>query len=91
MVENAVQALARIVLTTQMSWIKAEFRKRGWSRDDAHLAMQVHDELIVCCREDIAEEVLEIMQHYMAKPPHWASDLPLGSDGDIAKRYGCAK
>lgn len=91
MVENAVQALARIVLTTQMSWIKAEFRKRGWSRDDAHLAMQVHDELIVCCREDIAEEVLEIMQHYMAKPPHWASVLPLGSDGDIAKRYGCAK
>ena len=91
MVENAIQALARIVLTTQMSWIKAEFRKRGWSRDDAHLAMQVHDELIVCCREDIAEEVLEIMQHYMAKPPHWAADLPLGSDGDIAKRYGCAK
>lgn len=91
MVENAVQALARIVLTTQMGWIKAEFRKRGWSRDDAHLAMQVHDELIVCCGEDIAEEVLEIMQHYMAKPPHWASDLPLGSDGDIAKRYGCAK
>lgn len=91
MVENAVQALARIVLTTQMGWIKTEFRKRGWSRDDAHLAMQVHDELIVCCREDIAEEVLEIMQHYMAKPPHWASDLPLGSDGDIAKRYGCAK
>lgn len=91
MVENAIQALARIVLTTQMSWIKAEFRKRGWSRDDAHLAMQVHDELIVCCREDIAEEVLEIMQYYMAKPPHWASDLPLGSDGDIAQRYGCAK
>ena len=91
MVENAVQALARIVLTTQMGWIKAEFRKRGWSRDDAHLAMQVHDELIVCCREDIAEEALEIMQHYMAKPPHWASDLPLGSDGDIAKRYGCEK
>lgn len=91
MVENAIQALARIVLTTQMSWIKAEFRKRGWSREDAHLAMQVHDELIVCCREDIAEEVLEIMQHYMAKPPHWAADLPLGSDGDIAKRYGCAK
>ncbi|MBF1489875.1 MAG: hypothetical protein HXN77_05160 [Prevotella pallens] len=91
MVENAIQALARIVLTTQMGWIKAEFRKRGWSRDDAHLAMQVHDELIVCCREDIAEEVLELMQHYMAKPPHWAADLPLGSDGDIAKRYGCAK
>lgn len=91
MVENAVQALARIVLTTQMGWIKAEFRKRGWSRDDAHLAMQVHDELIVCCREDIAEEALEIMQHYMAKPPYWAADLPLGSDGDIAKRYGCAK
>lgn len=91
MVENAIQALARIVLTTQMGWIKSEFKRRGWTRDDAHLAMQVHDEVIVCCREDIAEEVLEIMQHFMAKPPHWASDLPLGSDGDIARRYGCAK
>lgn len=91
MVENCTQALARIILTTQMNWIKEEFKKRGWTREDAHLAMQVHDEVIVCCREDIAEEVLEIMQDCMSRSPDWAKGLPLGSDGDIAKRYGCAK
>lgn len=90
-VHNCIQGLARIVLTTQMTEIKKAFRKRGWGREDAHLAMQVHDEVIVCCREDIAEEVLAIMQDCMSTPPDWASDLPLGSDGDIAKRYGCAK
>lgn len=90
-VENFIQGLARIVLTDQMLQIRQKFVERGWSRDDAHLAMQVHDEVICCCREDIAEDVFEIMQYCMSKAPTWASGLPLGSDGDIARRYGCAK
>lgn len=90
-VENFVQGIARIVLTDQMLEIRSQFAKRGWGRDDAHLCMQVHDEVICCCKEEIAEEVFEIMQHCMAKAPKWAVGLPLGSDGDIAQRYGCAK
>lgn len=90
-VENFVQGIARIVLTDQMLEIRSQFAKRGWGRDDAHLCMQVHDEVICCCKEEIAEEVFEIMQHCMAKAPKWATGLPLGSDGDIAQRYGAAK
>lgn len=91
LVENVVQALARIVLTDQMLEIRKRFAERGWSKDDAHLCMQVHDEIICCAKEEIAEEVFEIMQSCMGKAPAWAKGLPLGSDGDIAKRYGCAK
>lgn len=90
-VENFVQGIARIVLTDQMLDIRDQFAKRGWGRDDAHLCMQVHDEVICCCKEEIAEEVFEIMQHCMSKAPKWAVGLPLGSDGDIAQRYGAAK
>lgn len=90
-VENITQALARIVLTDQMLEIKDEFLERGWSYDDAHLTMQVHDEVVVCCKEELAEEVLKIMQKHMNTTPEWATGLVLGSEGDIAHRYGCAK
>lgn len=90
-VHNCIQGIARIVLTDQMLEIRSQFAKRGWGREVAHLCMQVHDEVICCCKEEIAEEVFEIMQHCMAKAPKWATGLPLGSDGDIAQRYGAAK
>lgn len=89
--ENLCQALCRIVLAEQMANIKQDFIDRGWSRDDAHICMQVHDEVITCCREDIADDVAKIMKQRMKESPQWCKTLPLDCDGDIAKRYGCAK
>lgn len=89
--ENLTQHIAGYQLKYQMGLIVNKFRERGWSRDDAHLAMQVHDEVVCCCRSEIAEEVLEIMQYCMKQVPPFCKGLPLGSDGDIATRYGCAK
>lgn len=89
--ENLCQALCRIVLSEQMANIKQDFIDRGWSRDDAHICMQVHDEVITCCREDIAEDVAKIMKQRMKESPQWCKTLPLDCDGDIARRYGCAK
>lgn len=85
------QALCRIVLAEQMANIKQDFIDRGWSRDDAHICMQVHDEVITCCREDIADDVAKIMKQRMKESPQWCKTLPLDCDGDIARRYGCAK
>lgn len=85
------QALCRIVLAEQMANIKQDFIDRGWSRDDAHICMQVHDEVITCCREDIADDVAKIMKQRMKESPRWCKTLPLDCDGDIARRYGCAK
>lgn len=90
-VHNCTQALCRIIMADIMLAIREDFRKREWTRDDAHICLTVHDEVIVCCKDELAEEVSEIMQYQMKKPRDWYSDLPLDCDGDIAQRYGCAK
>lgn len=90
-VENDTQALSRIILSDAMYAMREEFAARGWGKDKAHLAMQVHDEVITCCDEDIADEVYDIMEDCLTRVPKWADGLPLACDGDIAKRYGCAK
>lgn len=89
--ENIVQALCRIILSEMIYNIREDFKARGWTKDDAHVCMQVHDEIITCCKEEIAKEVAEIMQTRMKESPRWCSSLPLNCAGDIANRYGCAK
>lgn len=89
--ENCCQALCRIIMGDIMVAIREDFAKRNWSRDDAHICLTVHDEVIVCCKDELAEEVSEIMQYQMKKSRDWYHDLPLDCAGDIAQRYGCAK
>lgn len=89
--ENVTQALCRIIMADIMLAIREDFHKREWTRDDAHICLTVHDEVIVCCKDELAEEVSEIMQYQMKKSRDWYSDLPLNCDGDIAQRYGAAK
>ena len=90
-VHNCTQALCRIIMADIMLAIREDFHKREWTRDDAHICLTVHDEVIVCCKDELAEEVSEIMRYQMKKARDWYSDLPLACDGDIAQRYGCAK
>nr|DAS43171.1 MAG TPA: DNA polymerase I [Caudoviricetes sp.] len=89
--ENITQSLCRIIMGDIMIAIREDFAKRNWSRDDAHICLTVHDEVIVCCKDELAEEVSEIMQYQMKKSRDWYHDLPLDCAGDIAQRYGCAK
>ena len=89
--ENCCQSLCRIIMGDIMIAIREDFARRNWSRDDAHICLTVHDEVIVCCKDELAEEVSEIMQYQMKKSRDWYHDLPLDCAGDIAQRYGCAK
>lgn len=89
--ENISQSLSRIVLSDAMYDMRLEFAKRGWSRERVHLVMQVHDEVIACCDEELAEDVYAIMEDCLTRERWWAKGLPLACDGDIAKRYGAAK
>lgn len=89
--ENITQSLCRIIMCDIMVAIREDFAKRNWSRDDAHICLTVHDEVIVCCKDELTEEVSEIMQYQMKKSRDWYHDLPLDCAGDIAQRYGCAK
>lgn len=77
-VENIVQALARIVISEQMVRIGKQYQ----------VLFQVHDEIICLVPEDEADHALEWMLKEMSVPPSWAPDLPVACEGGYAKNYG---
>lgn len=80
-VHNCVQALSRIIVMYQTL--------------DIHkynpVKLSVHDEAVALSAEDDAKDALAGMLEDMRKPPEWAPDLPLNSEGGYHKRYGKAK
>lgn len=89
--ENICQAACRDIAAEKVVSLRNKFFDRGWSKDDAHIVMTVHDEIIVCCKDKLAEEVSDVMKDVMTHSTGWYSTLPLAVDGSIAQRYGCAK
>lgn len=79
--ENIVQALARIVVTTQMVEIAKRYK----------IVLQVHDEVVCCVDEGEAEEAKAFIMQCMSTPPAWAPDLPVACEADIGHNYGDAK
>lgn len=85
------QAACRDIAAEKVVNLRKKFFDRGFTRDDAHIVMTVHDEIIVCCKDELAEDVFDIMQDVMTHSAGWYASLPLAVDGSIAQRYGCAK
>lgn len=79
--ENITQALARIVVAEQMMTIGKRYK----------VALQVHDEVVIVCDEDEADEAAKFMEEVMSTPPSWAPDLPVACEVHIGKTYGDAK
>ena len=52
---------------------------------DAHLILQVHDELIVEAREDIAEEAAKVLSEAMENVV--SLDVPLVAEAQIGKTW----
>jgi DNA polymerase len=79
--ENIVQALARIVVTSQVVNIAKRYK----------IVLQVHDEVVCCVDEAEAEEAKAFIMECMSAPPKWAPDLPVACEADIGYNYGDAK
>jgi DNA polymerase len=90
-VENVVQALARIVVFDQMAKIDQEFRKRDSADTRFKVALTVHDEVVAVVPEDQAQRSLDFMIKVMSTPPQWAQGLPVACEGDFALTYGDCK
>jgi len=90
-VENVVQALARIVVFNQMAKIDQEFRKRDTPTKRFKVVLTVHDEVVAVVPEEMAEKSLNFMSRVMSTPPSWAQDLPVACEGDFALTYGDCK
>ena len=80
-VENIIQALARIVITEQMTEIGQRHK----------VVFQVHDEIIVSAGTEEAQAVQQDMERVMSCAPRWATDLPVACESDIGDNYGDCK
>jgi DNA polymerase len=80
-VENVTQAVARVVVTEQMTKIGRRYP----------VALQVHDEVVCVVPEGEAEACRDYMVEVMSTPPKWAPDLPVACEAEIGYSYGDAK
>jgi hypothetical protein len=78
LVENVVQALARIVVGQQMLKIKERYK----------VVLSVHDAAVSVVPEDEIEEAMAYIVEVMSTPPSWAAGLPVACEAKFAKSYG---
>jgi DNA polymerase I-like protein with 3'-5' exonuclease and polymerase domains len=78
LVENVVQALARIVVGQQMLKIKERYPVK----------LTVHDAAVVVVPEAEKDEALAFVIDCMSEPPQWASGLPVACEAKFASSYG---
>lgn len=79
LVENVVQALARIIVGEQMLRIQ----EAGW-----RIALTVHDAAVCVVPENKADEAIKSITGIMSIPPNWAKGLPVACEAKFATSYG---
>ena len=77
-VENVVQALARIIVGEQMLKLNERYRP----------VLTVHDAAVCIIPEDEVEEATEFIINVMSEPPEWAVGLPVACEAKVAASYG---
>lgn len=80
-IENVVQALARIVMTD--AWLRIAQRYR--------VVLSVHDELVCIAPIADAQECAAFMHEEMTRPVSWLPGLPIACTTGIGSNYGETK
>jgi DNA polymerase len=78
LVENVVQALARIVVGEQMLKIQERYR----------VALTVHDAAVILVPESEKDEAMKYVIECMSVPPEWARGLPVACEAKWGYSYG---
>jgi DNA polymerase len=78
LVENVVQALARVVLSQAMLRIEALGYK---------IATTTHDEVVIAVDGDEAPTAFERCKTEMERAPSWLPELPVKAEGGVSQRY----
>ena len=76
--ENIIQAMARIVVSEQMTAVGQHY----------HVAFQVHDEIIITAPATHASEAEQHLVTIMSTAPSWCADLPVACEAGHAENYG---
>lgn len=77
-VENVVQALARIIVGEQMLEVNKKYRP----------VLTVHDAAVCVVPEDEVESAQEYIMNVMSTPPDWATVLPVACEASYGDSYG---
>ncbi len=77
-VENVVQALARIIVATQMLKVAERYK----------VACTVHDSIVAVVHKDKIDEAVDYITECMSTPPNWAEGLPITCEAKYAQAYG---
>ena len=77
-VENVVQALARIIVGEQMLVLKERYRP----------VLTVHDAAVIVVPESELQEALAFIRQVMSTPPKWAVGLPVACEAKYGRSYG---
>lgn len=78
MVENIVQALARIIVGEQMLKIREQYRP----------VLTVHDAAVIVVPESELNQAVAFITEVMSTPPIWAPGLPVACETKYGKSYG---
>ena len=78
LVENVVQALARIIVGEQMIKINEKYR----------VALTVHDAAVIVVPEAEKDEALAYIVECMSVAPDWARGLPVTCEAHYGQSYG---
>jgi hypothetical protein len=77
-VENVVQALARIIVGEQMMKLNARYRP----------VLTVHDAAVIVCPNNELDDALAFITQVMSTPPDWAAGLPVACEAKYGVSYG---
>lgn len=77
-VENVVQALARIIVGEQMLKINEKYRP----------ALTVHDAVVCVVPEAEIDDAMKFIIDVMSTPPEWAKGLPVACEAHHGASYG---
>ena len=90
-IENVVQALARIIVFDQMAKIDQELRKKDTTDERYKMVLTVHDECCIITPNDAVEWAVKLMELCMSTAPKWCSDLPIACESGIGDNYAECK
>lgn len=77
--ENITQAISNDLLRNSL---------RQMTDEDMNIVLHVHDEIVVECRENEADDVKKRMTEIMCTAPSWAVGIPLDVGIKTMSRYG---
>lgn len=84
-----IQGSAADIISIAMRNLTRRFKKENLTHDDVRIVLQVHDELILECREDIVDDVAKIVKYEMENAVKLR--VPLVADVGIGDRWSDAK